>query len=238
MHVRKSLIAACILALVLVPLLTMSASVRYSKYAAASALGSRKIIYVIDPGHGGEDGGALSCTGVRESDLNLSVSHRLNDLLGLFGIPTRMTRTSDLSIYGPEAATVSEKKVSDLKNRVLLANQTENAVLVSVHQNLFSESRYSGAQVFYAETPGSRELAEALQEALRQNLDPSNRRQAKKSLTVYLLKKIQVPGILLECGFLSNPEEESRLRDPSYQLRLACVSAVCLCQFRASASPA
>lgn len=180
---------------------------------------------VIDPGHGGEDGGAVSCTGELESRINLSISLRLNDLLRLLGYRTKLTRSEDVSIYGKDAVTVSEKKVSDLRNRVRIVNETEHALLLSVHQNLFEEAQYHGAQVFYAQTSGSIQLAEAVQTALRTGLEPSNHRQTKQAQSVYLMNKIRCPGILVECGFLSNPTEEALLRSEDYQKKLTCAIA-------------
>lgn len=116
----------------------------------------REHCIVIDPGHGGEDGGATSCTGLVESTYNLNISLRLNDLLHLLGHDTQMTRTTDISIY-TKGGTIAQKKASDLKERVRIVNETENALLISIHQNNFSDSRYSGAQVFYAGTEGSAE---------------------------------------------------------------------------------
>lgn len=180
---------------------------------------------VVDPGHGGEDGGAVSASGVLESGLNLEISLKLRDLLRFLGIPVVMTREEDISIHNPESETASEKKVSDLRNRVRLVNDTPNAVLVSIHQNMFPEAQYFGAQVFYAGTGGSQALAEQLQGLFDTELDPTNHRQAKASLTVYLMKNIHCPGVLVECGFLSNPEEAQRLQTPDYQKKLAAVIA-------------
>lgn len=178
---------------------------------------------VVDPGHGGEDGGAVSPGGVKESDLNLETSLRLRDLLDFVGIPTVMTRRTDLSIFSPEARTVSEKKISDLKNRVRLVEQTPNALLISIHQNMFSQSKYRGAQVFYRDSSGSRTLAETIQELLRRSLDPGNHRKAKENQTAYLLTHIHCTAVLVECGFLSNPEEEALLQTAAYQKKLAAV---------------
>ena len=161
--------------------LVLAASVVLSVAASESVTLVSKILdgpepvpltVVIDPGHGGEDGGAVSCTGALESRINLSIGLRLNDLLRLLGYRTRLTRSEDVSIYSKDAETVSEKKVSDLKNRVRIVNETEHALLLSVHQNLFEEAKYHGAQVFYAGTSESIELAEAIQSALRAGLDP------------------------------------------------------------------
>lgn len=179
---------------------------------------------VIDPGHGGEDGGATSCTGISESGINLEISMRLDDLLHLLGYDTVMIRTTDVSIY-TKGETIAEKKVSDLRQRVKLVNETEDALLLSIHQNHFSDSRYSGAQVFYADTKGSEVLAKTLQQALVESLNPGSRRRAKKSDGVYLMEHIHCTGVLIECGFLSNPQEEAKLRTPEYQKKLCCVIA-------------
>ena len=183
---------------------------------------SRRII--IDAGHGGEDGGAVSCSGLNESSFNLQIALRLDDLFHLLGFDTVMIRTTDTSIY-TKGETIAQKKVSDLKQRVCIVSQTQNPLLISIHQNTFPESRYSGAQVFYAKTKGSDELAKQLQEALVKILNPGSSRKAKQSSGVYLLDKIQSPGILVECGFLSNPQEEAALRTPEYQKKLCCVIA-------------
>ena len=182
-------------------------------------------IVIIDAGHGGEDGGAISVTGVRESTLNLEISQRLNDLLHFLGIQTKMIRTEDVSVY-TEGETIAQKKVSDIHNRVAMVAQTPNALLVSIHQNKFSESRYRGAQVFYAE--GSQALAELLQSELAEQVDPKNHRECKQAKGIYLLEHIPCPAVLIECGFLSNPAEEALLRDAAYQKKLASVIACTL----------
>ena len=178
---------------------------------------------IIDAGHGGVDGGASSCTGVLESRINLEIALKLNDLLHLLGIHTTMIRDGDYSVY-TQGSTIAQKKVSDLKERVRIVNSTKNPIVISIHQNFFSDSRYSGAQVFYAPTPGSQELASELQLRLKL-LDPTNRRQIKKSDGIYFMQNILCPGILVECGFLSNPEEEALLRDTAYQAKICAVLA-------------
>lgn len=184
----------------------------------------RTACIVIDPGHGGEDGGAISCTGQPESGLNLEISLRLRDLFHLLGWKTAMTRTTDTAVY-TSGTTLAQKKVSDLKQRVHLVNETENALLVSIHQNQFTDSRYSGAQVFYAPTPGSEDLAKQMQSAFVASVNPGSRREAKKSSGIYLMEHIDCTGILVECGFLSNPAEEAALRKDTYQKSLCCVIA-------------
>lgn len=185
---------------------------------------------VIDPGHGGVDGGATSCTGNLESAYNLEIALRLNDLFRLLGYDTRMIRTEDISVY-TKGETIAQKKVSDLKERVRIANESENTLLVSIHQNIFPDSQYSGAQVFYPATEGSKGLAESLQSAFVETLNPGSHRRAKKSSGIYLLEHIQCPGILVECGFLSNPREAALLDMPEYQQRVCCVIAAAVSSY-------
>lgn len=184
----------------------------------------RDATIVIDAGHGGEDGGATSCTGIPESAFNLDIALRLNDLMHLLGYDTAMIRTTDISVY-TEGNSIAQKKVSDLKQRVKLINETENALLVSIHQNAFPESKYSGAQVFYSPEGKSRELANALQQSFSQTINPGSKRQSKAADGIYLMERINCTGVLVECGFLSNPTEEAALRDADYQKKLCCVIA-------------
>lgn len=133
--------------------------------SGAAAVGNT--VWIIDAGHGGEDGGAVGADGSRESDINLAIARRLEGLLIFLGEETRMTRTDDRSIHSEGAATLREKKRSDLKNRVALVNGTQGAILVSIHQNsLPSSKRTHGAQVFYGIEEGSAALANAVQRAL------------------------------------------------------------------------
>jgi N-acetylmuramoyl-L-alanine amidase len=190
-----------------------------------------RICIVVDAGHGGIDGGATSCSGVLESKINLDIALRLNDLLCFLGYDTKMVRTTDTSIY-TEGNTIAAQKVSDLKQRVKLVNETENAILISIHQNTFSDNRYSGAQVFYADDEISRKLAQELQMDFISTLNPGSKRKCKASDGIYLMQNIQRPGVLIECGFLSNPEEEAKLRNDGYQKKLACVVSSCISRFQ------
>ena len=189
---------------------------------------------VIDPGHGGEDGGAISCSGKNESTINLQIALRLNDLFQFLGYDTVLIRATDTSVY-TDGETIAQKKVSDLKQRVRIVNRINNAVLISVHQNTFPEEKYSGAQVFYSETAGSETLAKHLQANLVSALNPGSRRKAKQGSGIYLLDKIKAPGVLVECGFLSNWQEEAKLTTPEYQMQLCCVISASAAQFLASA---
>lgn len=183
-------------------------------------------VLVIDAGHGGEDGGAVSLTGALESHINLAVARRLDRVLGLFGVPTVMLREEDVSLHNKDAQTLRQKKNSDLHNRVDMVQEQADAILLSIHQNSYPDGRYSGAQAFYAPTDGSRELAQVMQETLRLALDPNNTRQEKQIPdTIYLMNHISCPAVLVECGFLTNPVEEQLLRSGSYQTRLATALA-------------
>lgn len=190
----------------------------------------RKHCYIIDAGHGGVDGGATSCTGVLESQMNLQIALRLDDMMRLLGMRTKMIRTEDISVY-TEGQTIAAKKVSDLKERVRMIQEEQNPILISIHMNHFTDSRYSGPQVFYANTESSKEIAYSLQNALKVNLVPSNKRQPKVANSIYLLQHIQCPGVLIECGFISNYEENDRLCDPRYQKQLCAVIAANLSRF-------
>ena len=185
---------------------------------------------IIDAGHGGEDGGAISCTGRAESTYNLEIALRLNDLMHLLGIDTQMIRSTDTSVYS-QGDTIAAKKISDLKNRVSQVNNTENGLLLSIHQNTFTESQYSGAQVFYAPEGEGAQLAELLQNAICQTINIGSNRRSKMGTGVYLLEHIERTGVLIEWGFLSNSEEEAKLRDKSYQQKLVCVIGSSVCNF-------
>lgn len=197
------------------------------------ALAMPQTTVVLDAGHGGADGGAVSCTGARECEINLAITQRLDDLLHLLGCPTLQLRQGDTDLASADAASISEKKVTDLKNRVARINQQADGVLVSIHQNQFSQSQYRGAQVFYAPNVESRAFAALMQQNLRAGLDPANKRECKPGSGIFLLEKIECPGILVECGFLSNPDEEALLRSKDYQKRLAAVLAGSITAFLA-----
>lgn len=192
--------------------------------------GNSRHCVILDPGHGGEDGGASSCTGRLESGYNLEISLRLEDLLHLLGYDTKLIRREDVSVY-TTGQTIAQKKVSDLKNRVKTANETNNGILLSIHQNYYPDARYSGAQVFYGNAEGSEALAKQLQASFLVGLNPGSRRQAKRGKGIYLLEHIRCPGVLVECGFLSNPQEEALLREPTYQKKLCCVIGTALSQY-------
>ena len=181
---------------------------------------------ILDAGHGGEDGGAVSVTGRLESEINLAITLKLEQLCGFFGVNTVLTRKEDRSLKDDHAKTVAEMKRTDLHNRVILINQQQNPVLISIHQNFYFGSKSSGAQVFYAPTTQSDALATHCQQILIQKIDSANHRQAKKiSSEIYLMNHIDCTAILVECGFLSNREEAKNLETEVYQTKLAAAVA-------------
>lgn len=181
---------------------------------------------VLDAGHGGEDGGAVSITGIPESQINLAIVLKLRDILGLYGVDPILLREEDISLHDSSAATLREKKRSDLKNRTLAIEAVEGGTLLSIHQNTYPGSRYHGAHVFYAPTRGSQSLAEHFQNSIKIALQPDNKRAVKRiSDTVYIMNHVTCPAVLIECGFLTNPEEEAMLQDENYQRKLSAVVA-------------
>lgn len=197
---------------------------KYNLSVAANSDGDFPPVVIVDAGHGGEDGGASTVQGTLESEINLQIALRLEQMLALCGMEPFMIRSADISVYSEGCQTLSEKKVSDLKNRVATVNGISNGILISIHQNHFSQSSSCGAQVFYANTEGSRELAAMVQDSL-QTLNSDNHRKPKFAESVYLMKHIQCTGVLVECGFLSNPQESVLLQQQDYQKKVT--AAVC-----------
>lgn len=200
--------------------------------AMQPGFGGRTVI-IIDAGHGGIDGGATAVNGKLESHINLEIAIRLRDLMHLLGFDTFMIRTNDTSVY-TEGKTIAAQKVSDLKNRVKIVNETKNSLLISIHQNTFSDNRYAGSQVFYSPDPNSKDLAAKMQAALNTALNSDHPRQIRNSKGIYLMENIEKCGILIECGFISNPTDASKLCDESYQKKLCCVIAATTATFKAN----
>ena len=201
--------------------------------AAAAARESLAPVVVIDAGHGGMDGGAVGVSGTPEKDINLAVAQKTELVLTLLGVRAVMTRTGDADI-APEGhyESIRARKTADMHARRALVDSYPHAVLLSIHMNRYSQSRYSGAQVFWAAAEGSRELAERLQANLISCVDPSNTRQAAAvDPSLYLYRSVHCPAVLAECGFLSNPREEALLCTEDYQRRLAVTLAASAAQY-------
>ena len=185
---------------------------------------------ILDPGHGGVDGGAQA-NGVSEKEVNLAISLQLRDLLSAQGFRVIMTREDDRSIHDEGITQISRQKRSALYNRLAIIEDHPEAIFVSIHQNKFEQASSRGAQIFFSpNNPESQKLAQSIQETFVSLLQPENTRQIKKAENnLFLLYEAQIPAVMAECGFLSNPEEEGLLQDPKYQQTLAAaIAAGCL----------
>ena len=176
---------------------------------------------LIDPGHGGADGGAVAPDGSAEKDYNLAISLTLRDMLIFCGYDVSLTRDADVSIHDDAAATLRQQKISDMHNRLSLYDAAD--VVLSIHQNKFPQRSCRGTQFFYAPgNPASQPLAAAMRDTLCALLQPDNTRELKAGTSdIYLLHETRSPAVLVECGFLSNPEERLLLQRPDYRQKLA-----------------
>ncbi len=176
---------------------------------------------LIDAGHGGVDGGASAADGTLEKEINLAVAQDMYAILTFLGMPTEMIRTDDRSIHDDNCTTIRQKKVSDLNNR--LKKYDAAAMVVSIHQNHFSVSKYSGAQVLYSPNhPQSQILAQTLRDKITTHLQQNNTREIKAATnSIFLLHHTKQPAVIVECGFLSNPSDSEQLKSPIYRQQLA-----------------
>lgn len=176
-------------------------------------------VVVVDSGHGGRDSGKVSDSGILEKDVNLQIALLLKEELSKQGIQVIMTRESDVGLY---EETDSNKKSSDMKARIELIESAGCDIAVSIHQNSYSDPEVKGAQCFYyTDSKEGKKLAEIIQSRLVNEVDPANHRLAKGNDSYYLLKKSSVPMVIVECGFLSNPQETALLSTSEYQQLLA-----------------
>lgn len=188
---------------------------------AATGISEEKII-ILDAGHGGEDCGAIGVDGVYEKDLNLEITLEIGKRLEEAGYIVVYTRTDDRLLYGPDEDIKGIRKISDLKNRCKIAAKYPNSIFVSIHMNSFASSKYSGLQVYYSEkNTESSIIAGKIQDEVRESLQHSNKRVTKKGEGIYLLEHVENPAVLIECGFLTNPEECQKLSLKEYQKSLS-----------------
>lgn len=184
----------------------------------------KKICIVVDAGHGGSDPGKVGVNDALEKDINLQLALKLRDLLEEKDIDVVMTRDSDAGLYEEDSA---NKKATDMQNRCKIITDANPVFTVSLHQNSYTTPDIKGAQVFYyGQSEKGKELAEIIQASLISQVDPANTRTAKANESYYLLKKTPTPTVIVECGFLSNPEEAELLLDDNYQNQL--ISAIYL----------
>lgn len=177
---------------------------------------------VIDAGHGKPDEGAQSSRGTTEAETNLKIALKLQNLLEQSGSSVVLTRSDENAIYDLDAKTLKEKKISDIHNRVKIGNESSADIFVSIHLNKIPQQQYDGWQTFYnAESQDGQKLAVAIQNNLNKAIQKENNRVAKSIENIYIIKHVEIPITIVECGFLSNPEEEQKLLEDEYQNRLA-----------------
>ncbi len=169
------------------------------------------------------DGGAVAADGTAEQDINLAIVYKCQTLAGLLGIPTLLTRTDENSLDYDAGKTIHQNKVADIHARERIAESVADPVFVSVHLNKFSDASYSGAQVFWSKNNADgQQLAQCVQAGLTEGLSPARKREAKQAADgIYLMKALQCPAVIVECGFLSNEAEAKLLGQDAYQTRLA-----------------
>ena len=181
------------------------------------------VIIVIDAGHGGNDPGKVSSDGIKEKDINLSIALKLKEELEKRGARVILTRDCDKCL--DDEGTTNKKK-SDMINRMETVNNCNATLLISIHQNSFGNTKVKGAQVFYyGSSSESRRIAESIQKMIKKEVDVDNNRVAKPNNDYYILRKSVCPAVIIECGFLSNPEEAGKLTDEEYQQKMASAIA-------------
>ncbi len=177
---------------------------------------------VIDAGHGKPDEGAQSSTGTTEAETNLKIALKLQNLLEQSGTTVILTRSDENAIYDIDAKTLKQKKISDIHNRVKIGNESSADLFVSIHLNKIPQQQYDGWQTFYKEgSEEGKKLAISIQNSLNDAIQKENNRVAKTIDNVFIIKHVEIPITIVECGFLSNPEEEKQLLEDEYQNRLA-----------------
>lgn len=203
---------------VIVAIITCLLIITYMMPVNAFAFNNSDKVILIDPGHGGIDGGAKSKAGTIEKDINLQISLKLRDNLEEKGYKVYMTRDEDEGLY-QKGNTIKEKKREDLNRRVQMKKETDCDIFVSIHQNMFPQSKCYGAQVWYASNEKSYNLATIVQETIKESVKDNNKRIVKPAVEAYLILRDKYEGasILVECGFLSNPDEEARLKSDEHQ---------------------
>jgi len=218
---KKALFVTFIIMFIIYIVLVIMAFLNLSNHIKANSNSISELTIVLDPGHGGEDGGATA-NGITEKNINLAISNMLSDIFKSNGFNVVTTRTTDTMVdtYGENQR---ERKVSDMKNRLELYNKNDSNVVISVHQNMFTQEKYNGTQIFYsANNPKSELLAEAIKKSVVTFIQPDNERETKEATKdIYLLHNATTTSVIVECGFISNTEEAEKLKDTEYQKKLA-----------------
>ena len=219
---RLLLIFSCMFVSIFVFTLTRNSSKIQNDYISTVSLPVSGKTVVVDAGHGVPDEGAESSRGTTEAETNLKIALKLQNLLEQSGTTVILTRSDENAIYDIDSKTLRQKKISDIRNRVKIGNESSADIFVSVHLNKIPQSQYDGWQTFYnKESQEGARLAKQIQANLNEAIQRENNRVAKTIDNVYIIKHVEIPTAIVECGFLSNPEEEKLLLDDGYQNKLA-----------------
>lgn len=224
---KKSIIAIITAFLIILSAMLYLTFMANFSAAEASSMPITQKTVIVDAGHGGDDGGAIGIDGTVEKDINLDIALKLEKILKFYGFNVIMTRTQDVMTCDDGLDSLRKRKISDIHNRFELMRKNPDAIFISVHQNKFEDSSQHGTQVFYSgNDERSKELAEAIQTSVTLTLQRKNDRVVKKSGSgIYLLYHAKIPAVLVECGFISNPDEVKKLKDESYRMKLAILIA-------------
>ncbi len=229
---RKSILALFASFVVVVATVFGMNQVREAPVVLTIAQQTERPTIIIDPGHGGMDGGATA-NGLIEKDINLAISLNLKDLLSIQGFRVIMTREDDRSLHDDGLTQIARQKRSDMYHRLDVMKQNPKAIFISIHQNKFEQSSSRGAQIFYSQNlPDSQKLADSIQASFQTLLQPDNKREIKAAQNnLFLLYEAQIPAVMVECGFISNPEEAANLSSQEYQKQVAFAVSQGLTQF-------
>ena len=219
--IKKKRIIFMILA-VLISVISFSLRNKEKNTVSVSSLPITNKVIILDAGHGLPDAGASSSSGVTEESINLSITKKVQILLEQSGSTVLLTRSDENGIYDLDKSSIRNKKVSDIKNRVKIGNESSADIFVSIHLNKIPQQQYYGWQTFFKQgNEQSRKLAICIQGGLNNSIQKENKRESLKLTGKYIIDHVEIPISIVECGFLSNTEEEKQLQNDEYQNRLA-----------------
>lgn len=219
---KSNIILIGLIFALLLAIYSLNTNVDSQTAAAANKTNDRKTV-IVDAGHGGEDPGKISnYSALKEKDLNLKIAFKLKELLENDNYNVIMTREEDKLVYKEGTTDIYYKRLQDLTRRKEIMDSSGAHIVVSIHANSFPQTQYYGAQTFYpADSPESKKLAECIQKSLKENVDKSNKREPQIKQPIVIIKNLKTPTTIVECGFLSNAEEERKLGTDEYQSLIA-----------------
>lgn len=213
---KKRILFLCSFFLISIAYYSINSNNLNTIYTSSTPISNHVII--LDAGHGSPDGGAVASDGTIESELNLKIVLKLQSLLESSNCTVILTRSDENGIYEVNNKSIRNQKVSDMQNRALIANQSNAEIFVSIHMNKLPQEQYDGWQTFYKnEDEDSIKLADSIQQNLNYFIDKTNNRKIKSIKNIFLTRKVEIPLVIVECGFLSNAKETELLKTDNYQ---------------------